>query len=185
MVKIYEAGPADGCEWVHLHKHDDREYLLTLSEEPIAEGFQPLSAYRILEDEGEIFTEADMPWMMDHWLVMRDHVRKELEPVMSGDVEFLPLITDDGLRLWITHALNNLPVLDLERSEIKRFPSSGRIMRIVRHHFLPQVEQAEVAFHLEEMKRGSLYVTGKVVDAVHRAGFTGTKFTEIWDTEKT
>ena len=159
MVRIYKAGPADGYEWVHLHDHSDRENLLELDQKPVADQFQPLPAYRILEDEGEVFKEADMPWMGGHFLVLRDHVRETLEPVMSKDVEFLPLITDDDLRLWITHALQMVPGLDLQHSEVNRFPSSGRIMRIVRHHFLPTVEQAGVAFHLEEMKRGHLYVT--------------------------
>lgn len=182
MTKVYKAGPAGGYEWVLLHNHEDTENLLQAGQERLANGFQPLPAYRILEDEGKTFKEADMPWMGGHCLVMRDHVREELEPVMADDIEFLPLKTDDGLRLWITHALNLAPVLDLERSEIKRFSSSGRIMRIVRHHFLPQVDQAGVAFHLADMQRGNLYLTEKVVDAVQRAGFTGTKFTEIWDT---
>ena len=183
MTKVYTAGPGDGFEWVHLRHHEDRENLLELGEKRVADGFQPLPAYRILEDQGETFDEADMPWMGGHFLVMRDHVREALAPIMADDVEFLPLTTDDGLRLWITHTLRLVPVLDLERSEIKRFPSSGRIMRIVRHHFLPEVKEAGTAFHLAEMKRGHLYVTEQVVDVVRRAGFKGARFAEIWDTE--
>ena len=182
MTKFYTAGPGDGFEWVNLRDHGNWEYLLELGEERVAEGFRPLPAYRILEDEGETFDEADMPWMGGHFLVMRDHVREALLPIMADDVEFLPLATDDGLRLWITHALRLVPVLDLERAEVKRFPSSGRIMRIIRHHFLPEVDQAGTAFHLAEMRRGHLYLTEQVVDRVRRAGFTGAKFTEVWDT---
>lgn len=184
MTRVYIAGPGDGFEWVNLRHHDDSEYLLELGEERVANEFRPLPVDRILEDEGEIFDEADMPWMGGHFLVMRDHVREALAPIIADDVEFLPLATDDGLRLWITHTLRLVSVLDLERSEIKRFPSSGRIMRIVRHHFLPEVEEAGTAFHLAEMKRGRLYVTEQVVDAIRRAGFTGPKFTQIWDTEE-
>ncbi|NKB54577.1 MAG: hypothetical protein GKR97_20635 [Rhizobiaceae bacterium] len=183
MTKIYTVSPGDGFEWVFLHNHEDFEALLELGVERVSESFQPLSAYRILEDEGETFRQADLPWIGSHFLVMRDHVREILEPVMADNVEFLPLQTDDGIQLWITHTLRQVPVLDLERSELKRFASSGRIMRIVRHHFLPAVVKAGSAFHLTNMKRGNLYLSEKVVDAVLQADLTGPKFTEIWDTE--
>ena len=95
MTKIYTFGPGDGFEWVLLHEHEDRQKLLELGEQRIADGFEPLRAYRILEDEGETFHEADMPWMSGHHLVMRDHVREEkMEAAVRSRIDELRAAAD-------------------------------------------------------------------------------------------
>ena len=180
MTRIFKAGPQDGYEWVNLRNHDDREYLLTLGPHRIAHDPPELPAYRILEDGDERFAAADMPWMWGHGLVLRPHVREVLEPVLGPSVEFLPLQLEDGSVMWTTHALTVAAVLDCVRSELKRFPSSGRIMRIIRHEFTEDVALAGPAFHLSEMPRGSLYFTEDVVEEAIRSGFTGTRFEQVW-----
>ena len=180
MIRIFKAVPEDGYEWVNLRNPDDSEYLLTLGPQRIAHDPPELPAYRILEDDGERFAAADMPWMGGHCLVLRPHVREVLEPVFGRSVEFLPLQMEDGSAMFITHALTMAAVLDCGRSELKRFRSSGRIMRIIRHEFTEEVASAGPAFHLSEMPRGSLYYSEDVVQEVLRSGFTGTRFVEVW-----
>lgn len=178
-VKIYRAHSVSGMEWVRYHAFDDMERLVELGVEPVAEGWLAPSVSRLLEDEGIRFAPADLPWLGGHWLVARRPARDVLEPVLGATVEFLPLDCDDGTELWVTHALVRAPVLDVERSDLKRFRSGG-IMRIVRHEFLPVVAGVGPAFHLEAMRRGALYVTDAVVDAIETAGLTGVRFEEVW-----
>jgi hypothetical protein len=66
-----------------------------------------------------------------------------------------------------------LPALDLDGSELLRFPSSGRVMDVEHHVFRSDVirESGSAIFLLDIFDRaGSAYVTDEYVEAIEDAG---------------
>lgn len=185
MTEIYRPRVTDGYEWVVPDHPDTTELLVGLGPEPVGSSWSAPAVRRVIEDEGQTFEPADLPWLGSHALVLRARAREVLAPVLGDDVELLPLRSTDGVELWVTHALRVEPVLDVDGSELKRFASSGRIMRIVEHRFLPSVAAAGAAFRLAEMPRGALYVTAPVVAAAAAAGLTGAHFELVWSSDPT
>lgn len=180
MIEIFKPRPVEGEEWAISADADQSEMLLSVGPHTIAENWRPLKFRSLLGDEGKIFTPVDAPWMGSHGLVVKPAARAIIEPLFGGSVEYVPITGTAYDELYYVHVLRYADVLDLERSELKRFTTSDRIMRIVRHRFLPSVKDAGPIFKLGQMPRGSLYVPGAVVSAIAASRLTGFAFEKVW-----
>jgi hypothetical protein len=185
MIEIFRPRPPEKSEWVISADRDQTEMLLSVGRRRIADQWKPLRFRSVIEDEGEILAPVDAPWMSSSALVLKPSARAFIEPLFGSSVEYVPIVGTVYDELYYVHVLQHTDVLDLDRSEIKRFPSSGRIMRIVQHQFLRGVEAAGPIFKLSQMPRESLYVSEAVVSAIAHSGLTGFAFRQVWSDQGT
>lgn len=101
-----------------------------------------------------------------------DTLRDLLEPVG----EILPT-TCEAEPLWLYNCTRYADVLDEEHSDLQRFTSSNRIMRIKRHVWKPAVA-AETIFRLPQIHNSPIYVTDTVVERIRSARLVGYELRE-------
>lgn len=147
----------------------------------VASGWSPVEMKLLREDEGQQFQPADLPWLGDHALVMRKSAADVIGPLVEGQAELLPLSCRDA-DLWLLHVTECRDALDEDRSDIVRFPSSGRIMTIRSYAFNPKALDGARCFKIPQMPTGSIFLTGEVVDAIVAAGLTGFAAEMVWET---
>jgi hypothetical protein len=163
-------------------KEGDFEFLATLSGTRLKSRWTPLPMRLIKEDEGEFFKESDFPWLGRHVLVLSDRASNVVGPLVEKDAELLP-VACEGRSLWLLNVCTIVDALDLETSDVERF-ESGRIMDIEKHVFYPDRLQAVDVFKLENMRRGSTYLSERVVRAIEAAPLVGYGFRLVWTDEE-
>jgi hypothetical protein len=93
--------------------------------------------------------------------------------------EFLT-VTIENEDYYAYNLTNIIDGLDEEQSEVKRFVSSGRIMRIVKHEFVPEKVKEQIMFKIPQ-DPGSIYVSDLFVEKYNQHELVGLKFREIWN----
>lgn len=108
---------------------------------------------------------------------------KNSDIFQQAHLEFLPLSVADTT-IWAVNVLEILDCLDEEKSDLKRFTSSGRVQRINNYVFKSaMIHQAELIFKIPQKIRTGIYATDRFKDKVEQAGFTGLKFEKIYSFE--
>jgi hypothetical protein len=183
-MRVFVPSVDEGHEWVAPVDDAHFHVLRTLGEEKIATQWQPTPVRLITVDEnGDRLQEADMPWLGSHALVLRKRALDVLGDVLREDSEFLPLANEEA-ELWLVHVWRTVAsALDPNRSEIVRFPSSGRIMKVGKPRFRPEVLNGFHCFKLREFPRGPTYVTDEIVTRADDALLSGARFRQVWDSE--
>lgn len=176
-MKIYEPDVQESFEWVVLRRDDDFELIRGLGSAAVARTWEPPPVRLLSYDDrtGQRRAYADLPWLGEHTLVLRDDTIEALRPLLRPFGEFLPLACSEA-RLALVHVTNVIDALDEERSEILRFPTSGRIMKIARHEFKHRVVVPPQAFKIPQMPRGAIFLTEDLVRNIDAFGFKGTTF---------
>jgi hypothetical protein len=70
--------------------------------------------------------------------------------------------------------------LDEDRSELKRFPSSGRIMRVVRLALFPERVTGEVIFKVPQLLTSPIFVTDRFAQRIQERGLVGFDLQPVW-----
>lgn len=111
-------------------------------------------------------------------MALSRHAQDVLLPHIAPLVQLVPLHFDEGeyAAINITHVID---ALDEAHSDIERFPSSGRISRILRHAFKPDRVKDELIFKIPQTPRRA-FVTDRFVKLVNDAGLTGFAFEPVW-----
>lgn len=148
--------------------------------ESVAAEWSPVEMKLLREDEGRLFRPADFPWSGAHALVLRKSAADVVGPLVEGQAELLPL-SCSGPDLWLLHVTEMRDALDEGRSDIVRFPSSGRVMAIRGYAFERNALQGARCFKVPQMPTGSIFLSGEVVDAVAAAGLTGFAAEMVWE----
>ncbi|RZO86236.1 MAG: hypothetical protein EVA65_04715 [Oceanococcus sp.] len=175
---VYSIQPIDDGWWVLAQNDDDLERICA-SSEPLLPNWKPLEARLLTEGEGKSFVEVDMPWMAGAALVVNNQAKRALEDVVGVEAEFLPVNVADK-KFWILNAFQLPDALDEAGSEILRFPSSGRVMKVLQFAFNAGAVSDRTIFKIPQLSRSATFVTEKFVAAVIAAGLSGFQFTEIW-----
>jgi Immunity protein family (Imm11) len=180
-VKVYRFQVQEGYEWVVPLSDTDFEVFLSFGGSKRATDWRPIEMRLVTEDErGRRFLPSDMPWLGQHAPVMRPRATAALSPVLAGDGEILPLACRDA-QLAVFNTLTVVPALDVERSSVVRFPSSGRIMTVKAHVFRSELLEGVNAFKVPELLRSAVFVSEAVVRAAHQARLNGVGFKLVWD----
>lgn len=66
-----------------------------------------------------------------------------------------------------------------EKSELKLFPSSGRVMRVIKYVFRTEKLKNVTIFKLPEFPKGISYATEEFKKVVEENNITGFKFKEL------
>jgi hypothetical protein len=115
-----------------------------------------------------------------HAPVLKDPASRALSPALLTDGELLPLACDDA-QLVVFNVTTVLDALDLDQSDVVRFPSSGRIMK-VRSHAFRSIPGDVRAFKVPELlSGGTVFVTEEVVAAAAGASLRGVGFELLWE----
>jgi hypothetical protein len=136
----------------------------------------------IKEDEGRELRKSDFPWLLQHLLVLRPNAVDRLGKILSEYGELLPLACDE-VDLVAFNACAVSDVLDLEKSDIVRFPSSEKILDVSSYAFKSDLVRGLRIFKVPQLARWTLFVNDELVDLVQSSGLSGLGFRQLWDSE--
>ena len=180
-MRIYEFEVQEGYEWVVPLDEEDFDVFRSFDGSVRAEVWRPIPMRLITEDEqGRSLRSSDVPWLGEHAPVLRQEASVSLAAALANDGEVLPLLCDQA-SLVVFNTTTVLDALDLDRSAVIRFPSTGRIMKVTSHVFRPERLQGVRAFKVPELLRGSVFVTDEVVSAAEAARLDGVGFRLVWE----
>jgi hypothetical protein len=181
MVTVYRPYFEEGYAWAMTV--GDAMQTVELRSRRRGDPWKPVWMYMIMTDrQGSPRRPADMPWHNAGTMVLKDQAKRALEPVLGEDAEWLPAYDSEGEDLWLVNAWRVVDALDEEHSDVERFKSSGRIMRVRRYVLRAEALAAAAGvrcFRLPQQPSRML-VTDEVVSAVNAAGLHGTTFVPIW-----
>jgi hypothetical protein len=127
-------------------------------------------------DETENLPGSDHPYVMSGVPVVSRSAKGVLNGILSSTGELVPMVHHDewyyGIRLPLLRG-----AMDLERSDLTVF--EGRIMRVRRHHFVPDLIREHPIFTVSEAS-STAFVQEAVVTSVVCAGLTGFVFDLVW-----
>ena len=126
----------------------------------------------------EIDPPSDFFWY-GKTLIFTSTVVDTVGHLLEGSGEILPLECD-AVPLWVFNRLVVVSSLDEERSELKRFTSSGRIMKLLDPVWHPDAIGDAGVFKDSAAMRMGLFFTDRFVDPVRAAGLRGIRFKELW-----
>jgi hypothetical protein len=175
---IYEPLVAEGYEWINCCDDADYEVFWSFDGSPRAPGWKPVKVRRVRADDRQAFNPSDFPWLGAHALIMRRKPVEALRKMLASGGEVLPLATDDGTDLSVLNVTRVLDAIDEQRSDILRFPGSGRIMRIQSIAFLEPIVRGVDIFRLPH-RASPTYVSERFVKAVQDAGLRGLEFNQV------
>lgn len=175
-VNIYEFAVQEGHEWVVPSSPADFEVFREFNGKARGPDWSPIRVRLVTQDEqGRRLLPADIPWLGKHAPVLKETASAALGAVLAPDGELLRLECEE-VALLVFNVTTVIDVLDLDRSELVRFPSTGRIMKVKRHIFRPGGLKGVRAFKVPALLRGSVFVTDEVVSATASANLRGAGF---------
>jgi Immunity protein family (Imm11) len=178
-MKIYEPLRAGPYEFCHPINEDEFETVAELCNgTPRAASWKPLKMRLVREDEGEILSASDSPWLASHVMILRARAAAALSPLLLEDGELLPLECP-GAELWLYNVTRVTDALDEAASTIDRF-RDGRIMLVRRPVFYGDRIEGIDAFKLSHDRGEPIYVSQRLVDHWHAAKLTGIEFLPVW-----
>lgn len=162
------AGPVDRNGFDQLRQLEDRGA-------PVGREWRPFEVELLRKEGGRSFKESDCPWIGGGFMVLRPAAVQVFGPFLGDDAEILDLQCVDA-DLKLLNVWRHLEALDIEHSEIVRFPSSGRIMTVKSYAFHGAVVDRHSMFRLSAMPRATMFLQRSVVDAVQAAGLRMVSF---------
>jgi hypothetical protein len=156
------------------------QFLAQLGGAPLASSWGSIEVELVRKNLGKRLAWTDFPWFMSNVPAYSATAVERLRPVLDAEGEILPLECRGG-DFFALNVLASLDALDLERSVVQRFSSSGRLMDVERHVLRPDVIGDHAVFLLSAFDRGGwTYVTQAYVDEVRATGLSGVGFELVW-----
>jgi hypothetical protein len=179
MAEIYVPQCAEGFELCQPPRPEDFETLnVTLDGTPRLETWRSPLMRLVGEDEGKPLARSDSPWLGSHALIFRRHALGALEALLLSYGELLPVACSEP-NLVIFNATRVLDALDEQASGTLRF-TDGRIMRVTRHVFRPEVVAGVDVFKIPNLRVSPTYVSDRFVERAKSAGLRGLSFDKVW-----
>jgi len=125
---------------------------------------------------------GDFPHFFGDVLLLSARAKEILQDMMAPSGEFLEMKYGNE-SVYAFNVTNVMDVLDENKSEVKRFKSSGRIMSIEKYEFIPHLLENQVIFKIPQQKV-RIFVTDKLIQRVNEHGLVGLEFVERWSNEK-
>jgi hypothetical protein len=179
IYKIESQGEDD--EFINTVNIDTIDLVSLLeARSPISSDWTPIRVRRVHPTSNRRKpVKVDMPFYGTHVLFLRPRAVDALGTMLLKYGEILRVQDEGGDELYLYHAFNFVDALDIENSTIERF-STGRIMRIERHVFLPETVEGVDVFRIPQMRASPIFVSDLFADLVSRSGLTGTEFELVW-----
>ena len=110
--------------------------------------------------------------------IMNEKAYKILYPYLKSHSQIFK-INNNGTIFYVINVTDLIDCLDYDNSEIKRFPSSGRIMRVIKYVFKNEKLKNVTIFKLPEFPKAISYVTEEFKNVVEENNIKGFKFKEL------
>lgn len=110
--------------------------------------------------------------------ILNEKSYKILYPYIKNEVQIFKIKSEND-KLYVVNITNIIDCLDYDKSEIKRFPSSDRVMRIIKYVFKIEKLKNATIFKLPENPKGISYVTEEFKKVVEENNIKGFKFKEL------
>jgi hypothetical protein len=160
---------SDNYDSLALASSNAVDRLRSFDGRPLAKGWRPLTV-RIVKAQ----RRSDFPSLVSHVPVFNERALKALRPLLGDTVEALPLKCAEGA-FFAINVLDVTDCLDMDRSEMKLYPSGG-IMYITRHVFDEGCAEGKHMFKITQGPLHETYVSDAFRQHVERARLTGLTF---------
>ncbi len=141
----------------------------------------PLDTLPVKVMGGKGISAGDFPGLAFHIPVFGQRGVNVLADLLASAGEMIPVsctnCQDKYVAMNVTCLIN---ALDVDKSKVKRFKSSGRIMRVLRYEFLKERLSGATIFKIPETALQRIYVTEKFVKEVAASGLRGFVFELVW-----
>lgn len=112
-------------------------------------------------------------------VVVNERCFRLLKPYLQGAAQVLPARYKDQ-ELFVLNVTEIRDCLDLEKSKVKRFQTSGRIMRIEEYAFRKELLPGAFLFKIPQEAHTRPYVTDTFKDLIEQTGIRGFRFVPVW-----
>lgn len=139
---------------------------------------------RILRDNdrNRALPKSDFPSLASHIPVFSQRAVAVLQDVLTANGELIQLDCVDCEEPYFAFNVTTMvQALDVEHSRLKRFESSGRIMRVIQYCFYPERLAGLTVFKLSELPLQNVFVTDPFVQRVQEGNLTGFRFQPVWE----
>ena len=112
--------------------------------------------------------------------ILNEKSYKILYPYIKNEVQIFK-IKSDNMLFYVVNVTNIIDCLHYEKSELKHFPSSGRIMRVIKYVFKEEKIKDTVIFKLPGIGfvNSHSFVTEEFKKVVEKNNIKGFKFKEL------
>lgn len=102
-----------------------------------------------------------------------------IKPLVLKAAQILPAKWE-AQKLFVLNVTNVIDCLDHEKSKVKRFAGSGRIMRVEEYAFYREMLKNASIFKIPEEAHTHPYVTDAFKDLIEQNGIKGFQFVPVW-----
>ena len=110
--------------------------------------------------------------------IINEKAYKVLYPYLKKHSQIFQLKNESKI-FYVINVTDIIDCLDYKKSELKLFPSSGRVMRVIRYAFKTDKLKNATIFKLPEFPKGISYATEELKKVVEENNITGFKFKEL------
>lgn len=178
-VRVYQWKSDLEARWLTTRREEDMDRL-DFDGTARRAGWTPLAVEWILDEPGDGRRKiTDCPNLASGVPALSARATIALRPQLAGVGELLPLShpTQEYFALNVTNVVD---ALDEEHSDLTRFGSSGRVMRVKAYVFRAQALGPHAVFKDQRLARNTVFVTEPFVRAVEQARLTGFDFRPVW-----
>lgn len=135
-------------------------------------------------EEDERWLVGDFPGLTSHIPCFSQRAVDLLEAELAALGGLHPLQDQETHdRFYALNVTRLVDALDLDHAVVKRFASSGRIMRILSYAFYPEKLAGLMLFKIPETALQAVYATNAFVDLISASGLRGGVFKLVWTNE--
>ncbi len=110
--------------------------------------------------------------------IVNERAYKVLYPYVKNHSQIFKIKSDDKI-FYVISVIDIIDCLDYNKSEIKYFSSSGRVMDVEKYVFKTEKLKNATIFKLPEFPKGISYVTEEFKKVVEKNNIKGFKFEEL------
>jgi hypothetical protein len=178
MSKVFQLRPsAESHQWLTLSRETDFDVLHDFDGLPVGAAWRPLAGEWITEGAEWRKPRSDFP-VLGSTPTFSHRAVDALLDLLVPSGELLPL-SGDASGLFVYNVTRVVDALDEERSTLVRFPSSNRVMWVIKHAFHPERVNGETIFKVPQI-RGAVFTTEQLLHRARTARLTGFDLSEVW-----
>ncbi|WLF69099.1 hypothetical protein Q6375_14125 [Clostridium septicum] len=117
------------------------------------------------------------------WAFNENALKLIKDYIADGKSEVLPLKGEEE-PYYLLNVFNYVDCIDVDKSQVRYFRNSDRVMSISNYVFKPNMLNGEHIFKSTLQKRGPIFISDELKEKLEKSGLKGFRFDEAWDSEK-
>ncbi|MDR1229936.1 MAG: hypothetical protein LBK61_00900 [Spirochaetaceae bacterium] len=164
-------------ECLNAVNKDDYNVLASLDGTPRKTTWKPIVVRCVRADKRQKQLVSDFPWL-GRVLYFRERAAEVLKDMLEENGEMLPIITEDGVNLYVHNTFVLPNVLDEEKTSFWRVEGIDRILGVKRPVFYEKVIRGIDMFRLP-FRSSATYVSDRFVELVAKNNLKGLEFNPV------